>query len=210
MSSREKERSGMSGLPGQNPEQSVDQEMNVEVRYTAGGSADGYGTAEGRDSGSPETDSVWMLECNVDDCSGEALGYVMELLFDQGARDVWFSPIFMKKNRPAYTLHVICKEAEREELENIIFSGTTTIGIRRVPMERTLLKRFFLEADTCLGRGPVKMCRHQGKVYAYPEFESVKKLASENETDYQTVYHLLKEAAVRQLEEKEKREETNG
>ncbi len=151
-------------------------------------------------AGSPLEDSVWMLECNVDDCGGEAMGYVMELLFAQGARDVWFSPIFMKKNRPAYTLHVICGEEEREELEHIIFSGTTTIGIRRIRMDRTVLRRFFLEADTCLGRGTVKMCRHRDRVYAYPEFESVKKLAQENGADYQTVYHILKEAALRQFQ----------
>ena len=72
MSSREKERSGMSGLPGQNPEQSVDQEMNVEVRYTAGGSADGYGTAEGRDSGSPETAADLSSYPDSGDVSGWA------------------------------------------------------------------------------------------------------------------------------------------
>ncbi len=151
--------------------------------------------------GLPKTDTVWMLECNVDDCGGEAMGYVMELLFAQGAKDAWFSPIFMKKNRPAYTLHVICGEEEREELEHIIFSGTTTIGIRRVRMERTVLNRSFMEVETSLGTGTVKLCRHQNRIYAYPEFESVKLICQSSGQDYQTVYHLMKEAAMRRIEE---------
>ena len=166
-------------------------EMDTEITYLlnqAGG-------------GLPKTDTVWMLECNVDDCGGEAMGYVMELLFAQGAKDAWFSPIFMKKNRPAYTLHVICGEEEREELEHIIFSGTTTIGIRRVRMERTVLNRSFMEVETSLGTGTVKLCRHQNRIYAYPEFESVKLICQSSGQDYQTVYHLMKEAAMRRIEE---------
>lgn len=151
--------------------------------------------------GLPKTDTVWMLECNVDDCGGEAMGYVMELLFAQGAKDAWFSPIFMKKNRPAYTLHVICGEEEREELEHIIFSGTTTIGIRRARMERTVLNRSFMGVETSLGTGTVKLCRHQNRIYAYPEFESVKLICQSSGQDYQTVYHLMKEAAMRRIEE---------
>lgn len=165
--------------------------MEVDVKYLLN---------QVRSSG-PETDTVWMLECNVDDCGGEAMGYVMELLFAQGAKDAWFSPIFMKKNRPAYTLHVICGEEEREELEHIIFSGTTTIGIRRVRMERTVLKRTFMEVETSLGAGTVKLCCHQDRIYAYPEFESVKLICQRSGQDYQTVYHLLKEAAVRRMEQ---------
>ncbi len=150
--------------------------------------------------GSPDTDTVWLLECNVDDCGGETMGYVMELLFVRGAKDAWFSPIFMKKNRPAYTLHVICGEEAREELEHIIFSGTTTIGIRRVRMERTVLKRSFMEVETSLGTGTVKLCCHRNRIYAYPEFESVKRICQSSGQDYQTAYHLLKEAAMRQIE----------
>ena len=166
-------------------------EMDTEITYLlnqAGG-------------GLPKTDTVWMLECNVDDCGGEAMVYVMELLFAQGAKYAWFSPIFMKKNRPAYTLHVICGEEEREELEHIIFSGTTTIGIRRARMERTVLNRSFMEVETSLGTGTVKLCRHQNRIYAYPEFESVKLICQSSGQDYQTVYHLMKEAAMRRIEE---------
>ena len=86
-------------------------------------------------------DVIYKLESNIDDCPGEALGYVMDRLFDAGARDVYYTPIYMKKNRPAYQINVICKEQDISGLEQIIFRETTTIGIRRVEMERTVLER---------------------------------------------------------------------
>ena len=85
-------------------------------------------------------DVIYKLESNIDDCPGEALGYVMDRLFDAGARDVYYTPIYMKKNRPAYQINVICKEQDISGLEQIIFRETTTIGIRRVEMERTVLE----------------------------------------------------------------------
>ena len=75
-------------------------------------------------------DKVVKLETDIDDCSGEVLGYVMKKLFKVGAKDVHYAPIFMKKNRPAWELTVICGEDKAEELEQIIFTETTTIGIR--------------------------------------------------------------------------------
>ncbi|MDE6937299.1 MAG: nickel pincer cofactor biosynthesis protein LarC, partial [Lachnospiraceae bacterium] len=79
-----------------------------------------------------ETDVICKLESNIDDCTGEALGYVMDRLLEAGARDVNYTPIYMKKNRPAYQLNVICKEDSVPEMEEIIFRETTTIGIRRM------------------------------------------------------------------------------
>ena len=81
------------------------------------------------------------METNIDDCSGEVLGFVMERLMKAGARDVHYVPVFMKKNRPAWVLNVICKEEDMETLQNIIFEETTTIGIRYSRMERTILPR---------------------------------------------------------------------
>ena len=88
-----------------------------------------------------ESDYIYKLESNIDDCTGEALGYVLEQLFEAGARDVHYSPVYMKKNRPAYQLNVICSEEMLTKMEEIIFRETTTIGIRRMKMERTVLKR---------------------------------------------------------------------
>jgi len=90
---------------------------------------------------SKKNGDIYKLETNIDDCGGEILGFVMERLFEAGARDVHYIPVYMKKNRPAYLLNVICSEADIETLEQIIFEETTTIGIRRIQMESTGLKR---------------------------------------------------------------------
>lgn len=124
------------------------------------------------------TDCVYKLETNIDDCTGEALGHVMEKLLLSGARDVHFVPVYMKKHRPAYELCVICSEAQIPALEAIIFKETTTIGIRRIRMERTVLRR---EKDTVMlpcGALAVKKCTlPDGEVRCYPEYESAAALA---------------------------------
>ena len=74
---------------------------------------------------------LWLLESNIDDCTGEALGYAMECLLEAGARDAFFTPIYMKKNRPAYRLSVLCDEEHIREMDEILFRETTTIGVRR-------------------------------------------------------------------------------
>ena len=86
-------------------------------------------------------DYIYKLETNIDDCSGEVLGFVMEKLFEAGARDVHYTPVYMKKNRPAWLLTVICKEEDVPGMEELIFAETTSIGIRKSKMERTILPR---------------------------------------------------------------------
>ncbi len=123
-------------------------------------------------------DRVWKLETNVDDCSGEDLGYVMEELFKAGARDVFYSPIYMKKNRPGILLSVLCMEEDVGRLEQIIFQETTTIGIRRCPYERTILPRKKGLVQTDWGEVEVKICTlPDGRERVYPEYESVSGLA---------------------------------
>ena len=113
----------------------------------------------------------------MDDSSGEVLGYVMERLLEAGARDAYFSPIFMKKNRPAYLLSVIATKDLISVMEDIIFKETTTIGIRRVRMERSVLERREETRRTSYGEVAVKVCTHNGEEYVYPEYESAKELA---------------------------------
>ena len=127
-----------------------------------------------------ESDSILKLECNIDDCTGEALGYAMELLLENGARDVHYIPVYMKKNRPAYQLDVICDDTTRETLENIIFAETTTIGIRRCRMERTVMKREFATIATGYGDATVKICRHGEIEKIYPEYESAAVIAEKS------------------------------
>ena len=119
------------------------------------------------------SDNIYKLETNIDDCTGENLGYVMDRLLKSGARDVNYMPVFMKKNRPAYQLNVICAPEDLQKMEDIIFSETTTIGIRRVKMDRTILKRRIQKIDTTLGEAVIKICTHNGRVKVYPEYDSV-------------------------------------
>ncbi len=86
-------------------------------------------------------DFIWKLECDIDDCTGEALGQVIETLMNAGAREAHCMPLVTKKGRPAWQLQVICTEDLRDALERTVFEETTTIGIRRARMERTVLPR---------------------------------------------------------------------
>ena len=138
-----------------------------------------------------ESDTIIKLESNIDDCSGETLGYVMELLYEAGAREANYMPVFMKKNRPAWLLTVICKEDQVSGMERIIFKETTTIGIRRQKMERTVLKREKRTVVTPLGDVEVKVCIFDGQEYIYPEYESVKKLCKKTGVSYREAYHMV-------------------
>ena len=137
-----------------------------------------------------ETDTIIKLESNIDDCTGETLGYVMELLYEAGAREANYMPVFMKKNRPAWLLTVLCKEEQVSVMEQIIFRETTTIGIRRQEMGRTILKREKRAVTTPLGKVEVKVCTFDGQEYFYPEYESVKKLCEKTGISYKEAYHM--------------------
>lgn len=139
-------------------------------------------------------DKIFKLETNIDDCSGEVLGYTMERLFEAGAKDVHYMPVFMKKNRPGWQLNVICDEDKTEELEQIIFEETTTIGIRRMEMERTVLSREMQTVKTPYGEAAVKICKYKDITKVYPEYESVAKICREQNLPYQKVYDEVKSA----------------
>ena len=142
-------------------------------------------------------DRIYKLESDIDDCSGEALGYTLELLFNAGAKDVHYIPVYMKKNRPAYELCVICSEQDVDQMEQIIFENTTTIGIRRVLMERSVLPRRVENITTALGEAKVKICDVGGSPKYYPEYESVISLCKKHNKSYMEIYRYL----VRKCEE---------
>ena len=130
------------------------------------------------------TDTVYKLEANIDDCPGERLGYAMECLFQAGVKDVHYTPVFMKKNRPAYQLNVICEKKDVPRAEEIIFRETTTIGIRRMEIERAVLQREVREVETSLGRAAVKICSSGTGRWIYPEYESISRLARQHGLSY--------------------------
>lgn len=136
-------------------------------------------------------DTILSLETNVDDCSGEALSYTMQLLLDAGALDAFCIPIYMKKNRPACLLKVLCNPEQRAEMESIIFRNTTTIGIRIQEMQRTKLPRKFFALETPWGMADVKCCTYGNDTYYYPENDSVSRLAKQNGTGFTEMYNMI-------------------
>lgn len=131
-----------------------------------------------------------VMETNIDDSSGEVLGYTSDALFEAGALDVFFTPIFMKKNRPAYRLTVACRKEDMFRLQNIIFRETTTIGIRYRFESRTELERKIIDIDTKYGKIKAKQVVNNGEEYIYPEYESMKELAKENNIPLKELYKL--------------------
>lgn len=145
-------------------------------------------------------DIIYKLETNIDDCGGEELGFAMELLLAAGARDVSYIPIFMKKNRPAYQLNVICTKEQITHMEEIIFKGTTTIGIRRMAMERTILPRENRAVSTRFGEAEVKVCTlPDGEKRCYPEYRSAAAFAKKHDISYKEAYQEIQKCSEEQL-----------
>ncbi len=151
----------------------------------------------GENTGNTTSDSnfsetMYKLETNIDDSTGEQTGYVLEKLFQAGARDVNFIPCFMKKNRPGILLSVICDEKHVSVLENIIFKNTTAIGIRHIKFERTVLPRKTVSVNTKWGSAQVKqVILPDGEIRNYPEYDSVAKICSEQNLPFREVYREL-------------------
>lgn len=141
-------------------------------------------------------DEIVKLETDIDDSTGEALGYTIDRLMQAGALDVHYSPVYMKKNRPAWELTVICRKSRMEELEDIIFKETTTIGIREFPsVMRSILHRNQKQVETPFGIAEVKEVALPGERRFYPEYESVKAIAEKEHLPFAEVYHLVKALA---------------
>lgn len=136
-------------------------------------------------------DSVWLLETNLDDCTGENLGFVMEKLLDEGANDVFYTPIYMKKNRPAYKLSVICRDKDKARLESVIFRNTTSIGIRTVLMERDILERESISVPTDFGPVRVKVTTYDGERSCSPEYDDIRNFCKIKNLPYREVYESV-------------------
>ena len=138
-----------------------------------------------------EKSDMYVIETNIDDSNGEVLGYAMEKLFEHKARDVFYTPIIMKKNRPAYKLEVICTKAELDDMLEVIFKETTTIGARYYKVDRAELKREETTIQTKYGslKGK-KITTPKGATYIYPEYESMKEIAQTQNIPLKELYKL--------------------
>lgn len=142
-----------------------------------------------------DPEQMYVLETNIDDATGETLGLALEKLMTAGASDAHFLPCFMKKNRPAYLLRVIAAAPEIPALERILFESTTTIGMRKLPVDRICMDRENRTVKLPFGTVSVKRCSWNGVVRNYPEYESVRALAERTGKEFQLVFALAKQAA---------------
>lgn len=137
-------------------------------------------------------ENMIKIEVNLDDISSEWLGFVMDKLFEQGANDVYYSSIHMKKNRPGILLQILCQVHRLDEMKNILFNETTTLGIRYYPLQVHRLGRRFISVSTKWGNITVKEGIFNGDVVQRsPEYEECRKIALQNQVPLKMVYHEI-------------------
>jgi uncharacterized protein (TIGR00299 family) protein len=143
-----------------------------------------------------QSDTVAVLETNLDDISAELLGAFMQKALAAGALDVFHTPVQMKKNRPGVLLSVLCAESDADRFTEMLLRETTAFGVRRHTADRRKLKREIIHVATLFGEVEMKIGRLDGQVVqAAPEFESCRKLAEQHQVPIRRIY----EAAIKGL-----------
>lgn len=145
------------------------------------------------------TDELLQIEANIDDLNPQIYDHVLERLFEVGARDVTLTPAIMKKGRPAVTIGVLAEPSAREHIAAVLFSETSTIGLRYHPVARLKLAREVTEVDTRWGRVRVKISRGGAALTVSPEYDDCKRLAREHHVALRDILEQAQAAARRQF-----------
>lgn len=146
----------------------------------------------GRTSAGGSLHSARILQCNIDDMTAEMLGVVMDLLMEEGARDVHYTPILMKKNRPATCVSLLCDPEDEDTFKRLLFRHTTTLGIKSFSVEKTVLDTEIRELKTPLGQVSVKNALLDGRVIrSKPELEDCRTLAKRHDIPLCEVYDCI-------------------
>lgn len=164
------------------------------LRMMVGETAMDMEAGEPNHSVSGETDEIIVLEANLDDMTGEAAGYLMGKLLNAGAKDVFYTPVFMKKNRPGMLLTVLAAPGLVSGLECLIFQESSTIGIRRIPAVRTVMNRTHVTVFVRDHPVLVKVCKWKDIVKAAPEYESVREVSELTGLPFRTAYRMAESA----------------
>jgi uncharacterized protein (DUF111 family) len=149
----------------------------------------------GRESAAPHIraeDDVEIVETCIDDMNPEIFGFLMERLFADGALDVFWTPVYMKKNRPGTLITMLCPHLLKEKLMNRLLRETTTAGVRSHAVQRRTLYREQVSVETRFG--PVRVKRivgPDGEVRMTPEYEACKTIALENDMPLRAVYDMV-------------------
>jgi hypothetical protein len=151
--------------------------------------------AAGASANDWQTDTIAVLETNLDDINAEILGHFVEQALAAGALDVFHTPIQMKKNRPGVLLTVLCASGEADRFTELMLRETSAFGVRRSVSERRKLQREFATVKTPFGEVTVKVGKLNGKiVQAAPEYESCKKVAEQKQVALKTVYEAAQKS----------------
>lgn len=146
----------------------------------------------GRNQAEDQVETIVMLEANLDDTNPEWMGFLMDRLFEAGALDVVFCPVQMKKNRPGTLIQVMGKPEQREELMDILFRESTTLGIRFRYSQRKVLQRSVDEIDSPWGKILAKkVVQGDGSSFFLPEYEACRKIAEKNGLPLKEVYYWV-------------------
>ena len=141
---------------------------------------------------SVEKDSSLIIECNIDDMNPEFYDYIINSLFDAGAKDVYITPIIMKKSRPAAKLSVLCNKGSEMLIENILFTETSSIGLRKYSVEKIMLERKIESVNTKYGEVKIKSAFYKDKIIkSKPEYEDCIKIAKKENIPIKEVYNLV-------------------
>jgi uncharacterized protein (TIGR00299 family) protein len=144
------------------------------------------------------SETITVLEANLDDLNPQVFGYVMDRLFEEGALDAFAMPVQMKKNRPGTLLTVLCKPEDASKLAELIFTETTTLGVRRRDERRQILARRWEQVQTPWGEVRIKIASMNGTVTNYaPEYEDCRRIAAESHVPLKTVMGEAVEAYLR-------------
>ncbi len=132
-----------------------------------------------RDSAGAADERLWMLETNLDDASPQIIGHVMDRVLDLGVLDCFFTPVQMKKNRPGVLLSVLCQPDQKEAVMKLLFTETTTLGVRSYEVSRRALQRSIVPVETQYGPIDVKVAHLDGRIVnEMPEFEQCRQAAT--------------------------------
>jgi len=144
--------------------------------------------------------STFVIEANIDDLNPQVYEYVMEKMLNQGALDVWLTPIIMKKSRPATLLSVLVKSQDLHQIQATLLTETSTIGMRYYPVQRIVAERKLFTIQSPWGQARVKISYYDGEICSIsPEYEDCKRLADEHNIPLKVVQHAIREKALTQL-----------
>ncbi len=158
----------------------------------------------GEQSQAREATRIFVIEANVDDMNPQVAGYVRERLQDTGALDVTLAPVYMKKDRPGLMISVLAKPEDREKLSELLFTETTTLGIRMYPVERRVLERRWQPVETSYGEVRIKVASENGTVRNFaPEYEDCRRIALEKGVPFKEVWQQANFEFLRLSQESE-------